>query len=625
MKRSIQVLAPLAFLLCLRLVASRQPGYVGSETCGQCHEDIYRLQSNSNMALTWKEPGKGVFGAGYTRSVQEGSYLHKVYNRDGSLRYSVTGAEGERIDLPIEAITGSNRFGIGFLLRVKEMGGEPLLRPALLEARFMNSKEGGLGISPGHSLFKPTSIESALGRVLSPDFATKCVTCHGSPQRQPTGDAGVGCENCHGPGEAHLKAIEDGGDDPAIQNPAKMSPRQVLQLCSACHAGFSDVRRPRPQDLIISDQVRSLQRSECYIQSDAGFSCLNCHDPHTNARPEDPKYNRTCLSCHAIEAEAAAPCPVNARSQCTACHMPSETPDGLRLTDHWIRVHPETGAGVVVTERVPSHVRPRRLFLRELVTSTNEEAEEARRRIVNGTPFDEEAERVSIAATASLGGFLGELWTEQLATDLASAAAALTPGEISPILSSGSNYKIVQRMPRDFRFAAIDLEERAAKLMQQGNVKGAIPLLEQAVRTDPGFTRALNVLAVAHAQADRLEKAMELLQRSARQAPDEPSTCLLMARALGMADRRSEQLEWLKRAVALDPDGVEGRLQLGAGLFALGHWEAAAREFKAAAMINPLSAPAYYNLSRTEEELGRSQESERLLRIARALEPRLRQ
>jgi hypothetical protein len=68
-----------------------------------------------------------------------------------------------------------------------------------------------------------------------------CLDCHASElatvaltqnryATPPFGEGGIGCERCHGAGEAHVR-------DPraAIVNPAKLAPEWRESVCAQCH------------------------------------------------------------------------------------------------------------------------------------------------------------------------------------------------------------------------------------------------------------------------------------------------------------------------------------------------------------------------------------------------------
>ena len=99
-----------------------------------------------------------------------------------------------------------------------------------------------------------------------------CATCHDEVSKKFAtnphtkmalmhGSAGITCENCHGPGAAH---VAGGGDVSKIFDPAKATAKQVDDTCLKCHAGTHPnfLRSPHAK---------------------AGLSCTSCHSIHGSA------------------------------------------------------------------------------------------------------------------------------------------------------------------------------------------------------------------------------------------------------------------------------------------------------------------------------------------------------
>ncbi len=149
-----------------------------------------------------------------------------------------------------------------------------------------------------------------------------CLGCHnGSPALDRTGflesahaSAGVSCEDCHGPGLAHVRY--GGAPGLFINNPAKGDFSNSYQSCTRCHANTVG-------QFLTSTHAR-LQVAACYT----------CHTFH-RAEPlaASATDNSLCLSCHeALGFESGAAIAAHTfhgvdpeatgASRCTACHMP---------------------------------------------------------------------------------------------------------------------------------------------------------------------------------------------------------------------------------------------------------------------------------------------------------------
>ena len=286
---------------------------------------------------------------------------------------SSANARAAALDFPVETMVGGERHGISFLFRVPALEGLPLPRARLLEARYFHyAEQNRLALSLGFPEEKPSTYETALGRVLTPYLEKRCLSCHGAPRTHGTRvETGVACENCHGPGQSHLAALGAHSRDLGILNPNKLPVAERMRPCSQCHAGSSVVEDPMPDDTLISDQVTALKNSECWRQSAGEITCTNCHDPHRDApRPVlVARSEKTCLRCHsATVTNHAGLCPVNRITGCVGCHMPNETRGAFVIAEHWIRVHPEQKIKVAAHNPAwRTTITPKHLYLRMIV------------------------------------------------------------------------------------------------------------------------------------------------------------------------------------------------------------------------------------------------------------------
>lgn len=132
------------------------------------------------------------------------------------------------------------------------------------------------------------------------------------------GDKNLTCENCHGPGQAH---VEGGGDVTKIFRFEKATPKQIDERCLGCH----------------STAHPDFNRSP---HAKAGVSCTSCHSVHHATSPKllVAKQPQLCESCHTdVKAQFGMPFhhPVpEGAVKCTDCHDVHGTfsPNNLRTT-----------------------------------------------------------------------------------------------------------------------------------------------------------------------------------------------------------------------------------------------------------------------------------------------------
>jgi DmsE family decaheme c-type cytochrome len=141
----------------------------------------------------------------------------------------------------------------------------------------------GHGASPAQAAAAAPAASDYVG-------ADVCVACHESvvkgfaenPHQKMTlmhGSKGVTCENCHGPGKAH---VEGGGDKTKIFNFNTAAPKDIDSKCLGCHAGTHP----------------NFDRSP---HAKAGISCNNCHSVHASKAPEyllKAAQPTLCYQCH---------------------------------------------------------------------------------------------------------------------------------------------------------------------------------------------------------------------------------------------------------------------------------------------------------------------------------------
>ena len=622
-------------LICLLLMFSSfasagESGYLGREVCAGCHKNIAIAQSRTNMARAWPGIATRQLPADYSETYTEGPSpaIEYALARTGrNMQYRVQMPGQPPLDFPVEATIGGERHGISFLVRVNALDGLPLPRPALIEARYFHyAQQNKLALELGFPEAKPSTYETALGRLLTPKLEQNCLACHGAPRtRGPRVQTGIDCESCHGPGQKHLIALGAHSPDLGILNPKKLPVAERMRPCAQCHAGSSVVEDPMPYDTLISNQVTALKNTECWRQSGGEFTCTDCHDPHRDA-PRlvlTARSENTCLRCHsATVTKHAALCPVNRSKGCIGCHMPDQTRGAFIMSDHWIRVHPEQKVEVAAHNPAWRTKTPaKRLYLRMIVSGDREKASAVRQQLLAGGSFFALARTNSIdRTTAETGGYLGDLEPNQLDPALSSAALKLQPGEISNVVESNGKYFTLQRMPRNFREDAEAVFKQAMDLRKQGKLPESKDKLLEALKIYPRLLRALNWLAAMYAQGGNPGVSVGILTLAARLYPEDSDAHFNLALAYG-AMGNAEEIPEYRRALEIDPDLVVIYVNWGATLYEKGQYQDAIKVYREGIKVDPLLASLHYSLSLALEHEKQTAEAEAEMALARKIDP----
>jgi len=352
--------------------------YAGSKMCKGCHSAIYQQYSRTDMAHSTFMPGN-ILDMGwldkpvdlYSNKVDR---HYQVFARDSKVYQSEYGLDeqGREVFRHTEELAYMVGSGVN--------GDTPIVRRGnyLFEAPLSYyAATKSWGLSPNFEV-------QDLGFNLP--IKADCIGCHAGrtqpePGREglykdpPVTELGIGCENCHGPGELHVNERLAGAPVPrpidrSIVNPAKLPPWLADNICMSCHEGDiralqpgkfdSDFRPgtplndtvailkapidPRATESPLLEHYYSMTLSKCYRGSGGKLGCQNCHDPHFQpSRDETPTYFRgKCLQCHTEKSctfdlqTRLAQQPADA---CSSCHMPKRaalTVSHSSLTDHRI-------------------------------------------------------------------------------------------------------------------------------------------------------------------------------------------------------------------------------------------------------------------------------------------------
>jgi hypothetical protein len=325
-------------------------GFAGDKACGECHSKKTSSQVSTPMAqaavrLAPRTPSPEIAAA----TLQLGPYLYRISSGPFGSQQAVSVGK-QSIAAGIAWIFGAGVHGQTYIL---DHDG------ALYESQVSSfAALRALDLTPGHALVSAGNLKSALGEQLSTSAAARCFACHttysttNSKFDASRAVPGIHCEQCHGPGLEHIKAIHADESSEAIKaifNPADLSPVESVDFCGACHRTTMDVVESTEAygPINVRFQPYRLEKSRCWgTDGDARLTCVACHNPHEGLVRISSFYDQRCLACHVARGSespghdsAPAVCPV-AAANCTSCHMPkSDVPEmHAKFTDHFIRI-----------------------------------------------------------------------------------------------------------------------------------------------------------------------------------------------------------------------------------------------------------------------------------------------
>ncbi len=365
-------------------------GYVGTARCAECHPSqfqSYNASHHSRSLSLWTpdtEVPTGQISHASSKSIysaleSSGKLLHR---ESLTIQPQNDGPPSEVLlmtaELPVKYIIGSGAFAQGYLLQDDSF----LVQSPMT----WYVKPKCYAMAPGYE----DRHQIGMTRVIS----DTCLFCHagnvsrvqGNNEILAVSENAIGCERCHGPGQAHVAhfenvahlndvdpsdlTVEQAESDAQIVHPGRLSRDLADAICAQCHLqGDLEVAFPgktpwdfRPGERLDATRVSykvdesgkaektfvnhfdQIWQSQCFLKSDS-LKCISCHDPHHNPSNRDvTELQRSyCIQCHE---DSACGLPIDdriaqAQNHCVECHMPrvdSEIPH-TATTHHRIGVH----------------------------------------------------------------------------------------------------------------------------------------------------------------------------------------------------------------------------------------------------------------------------------------------
>ncbi|GAB1616772.1 tetratricopeptide repeat protein [Pseudomonas sp. NGC7] len=349
--------------------AKEREGYAEATSCQACHTEQAKQwqQSDHSWALRDVSPANVLGNFNDVRYDEDGVKAH-FYRKGDSFFVNIEGEDGKPADFKV-------LYTFGF---------EPLQQylVALSRGRLQaltlawDSRPAALGgqrwfsLYPGQR-FAPDDPLHWTGRYQN--WNGMCADCHSTRLVKHYDDTHdsfastwqektVGCQGCHGPGQAHVDwASQHPGVSPAqglAVDYKALGSKGLVEQCAYCHSrrqslGTGQMPGHPPLDQSLPATLRTgLYHDDGQIDGEvyeygsftqskmfaAGVGCTDCHNPHTTkVRIEG---NGLCLQCHNTQPNAARFAGLQAKdydspahhhhaagspgSQCVNCHMPSK-------------------------------------------------------------------------------------------------------------------------------------------------------------------------------------------------------------------------------------------------------------------------------------------------------------
>jgi len=576
--------------------------YVGINTCKHCHGNIYETFIKTGMGKSFDvathQKSSATFGKDAIVYDKYRNFYYKSFWRGDSLyinEYRLSGKDTiyKRIE-KVNFIIGSGQHTNSHLCN---RNGYLTQMPMTF---YTQKKEWHL----------PPGFEDGANTRFSRNIGLECMSCHnsypdfamGSENKFDALPNGIGCERCHGPGEAHV-AQKKNGDivdtskyiDYSIVNPAKLSVELQFDVCQRCHlqgdavlkndhsfydfkpgyklSDYISVFLPKytnaDDEFIMASHADRLKQSKCFIKTfDAaknskelrpyknGLTCVSCHNPHVSVRETNKNiFNDACKKCHTSNDEKNCDLSVEIRNKknennCVSCHMPkSGAIDIPHVTvhDHWIHVPIETKkinaiikfiGLVAINEKNPDHITKAAAYINYYEKFSKQEMY-----------LDSAANYLNINNS---DGVKNNLFIYTKFYFLKS-----NYGAIKNLISSIGETQLLQKIlvKKSFEnkhaWAAYYIADASLAL---ADTKNALLFFEKAVTLAPHYSEFKNKLGALYNATNNNEKAQQMFQEIVNENPNYvPAINNLGYMYLLQSNFKMGEF-YINKALSLDPD-----------------------------------------------------------------------
>jgi predicted CXXCH cytochrome family protein len=653
--------------------------YGKSPSCKSCHEEAFALWQNSHHARAEQAVNLDLDSGAFdpARLIQHGTQTTKVRRAENKLQFIATGVDGQTKAFAAERVIGVDPLkqflipAAGGRWQAMELAFDPKLNEWFDIFGAEDRRPGEWGHWTGRGM----------------TWNAMCAVCHNTRVRKnydfasdtystTMAEAGVACEQCHGPMGDHnawqSKHPKQSGD-PTVR---RVNREQMFSVCGTCHSRRAELTGDfKPGDsyfdhysLTIPDETELFYadgqiREEDYEftsflgskMSAAGVRCGDCHEPHSSKTRVAG--NLLCMSCHGAVTNAAPKIDLATHSHhkigergdfCVDCHMPQTTfmqrhgrhdhgftiPDPLltkevKIPNACDRCHADKGGDWTLNA-------VRRWYGEKMNRSTRTNAQmvvaarASERKAVDGLLRMLSGEKVALWRAVAAN--LLKRWPDDPKVTAALLSACGDTNALVRAMAVRGLEPLVQTRSQPVQTALQGLLSdpvSAIRVEAAWALRHTIDLNSQAASDLLRFLRfnedqpsgALQ-LGVFYLDRGDLPAAMNRFERALKWDANSAPLYHAYAVALSMQGKSAEAVDALQTACRLAPNDAEYRFELGLALNEVGKLPEAQNALEQAVKLDPQFTQAWYNLGLALSALNQPEAALQSLARAESLDGR---
>jgi predicted CXXCH cytochrome family protein len=627
--------------------------YGKSASCKSCHDEAYALWRTSHHAQAERPVNLQVDSGAFdpASQIRHGTQTTDVRRVENKLQFIATDIDGQRKPFTAERVIGVDplkQFLIpvaGGRWQAMELACDPKLNEWFDIFGAEDRRPGEWGHWTGRGM----------------TWNTMCAVCHNTRVRKnydlatdtyatAMAEAGVSCEQCHGPMAEHNAWQARNPNKPGDPTLRRINREQMFSVCGTCHSRRAELTGdfkpgdnyfdhhaltiPDETDLFYPDgQIReedyeftSFLSSKMFT---AGVRCGDCHEPHSAKTRVTG--NLLCMSCHGALTNAAPKIDLATHSHhkvgergdaCVDCHMPQTTfmqrhgrhdhgftiPDPLltkelKIPNACDRCHADKGVDWTLDA-------VQKWYGEKMNRSTRTNAQvvaaarAGERKAIDGLLRMLREEKVPLWRAVAAN--LLKRWLEdpKVAVALQSACndtnelvRAMAVRGLEPLAQSHGEQTqtaLQGRLNDPVRAVRVEAAWAMHHTIDTNSIAGS-DLLRFLHFNEDQPSGALQ-FGVFHLDRGDVSGALSRFERALKWDPNSAPLYHAQAVALSVQGKSAEAVEALQTACRLAPNDAEYRFKLGLALNEIGKLPEARNALEQAVKIDPQFSQAWYNL-----------------------------